>query len=714
MNKLKDDINDIYHTWNGERFQFTLNKIAAISEGLIKIPDCYKKVADDPIEILTSASVRPEKCKGLTVFWIPIYNSQNVSKYSSYAEKGIVIISHVQLKDSLNRPYPMIKVKSKDDVRKAWELLGAYMKRVFDIPTISVTGSLGKTTTVLMMDSIFRQRHKVYNSGRKHNINVSELIVQKMLESYGPEYEYHIQEVGGGAPLVVERSASILDSDAFCIGNIMPHHLDRYKTIDGVLYDKISFDRVGSKNAFAVINIDDDILRNHTFKSRVVSCGIRHKEADYVAENIRQDSIWLKMDIVHNEERVSVSVNIPGIHNAYNVLLAYAMAKEWGLSNEEIQEGLLEYTSGPIRQNLREVAGRLMYIDCFNISADSIKSSLKCLDDLKPQNCGRRIAVIGGENALGDQAFSVNYATGQELGQYNADAFIFVGLPSNASEQELNYYGHGRAVYEGAIKVIHDRPVSFYDNFKDVADILANETKPGDIILFKGIFRLPFFSIIDRAFGTSITIYNSNFKGEICTEKGYSAVYYKEINGSNITKYSKRVKTLHIPETISGFPVFRIERKVFAAEKQLETIGFGSSIKCIGSQCFMGCTGLKSLFIPENVLYLEEGAFESCNNLEEVFLRGVQHIEKRAFANCTNLKIVCFTDSCQTIEADVFKGCSNVIIIAPVNSVAHDYAIKNQIGYQSSDENAHLKGTISKNSERTGFFGSLIRFFREK
>ena len=672
--------NDIYKVWNGKRFQFTLNKIAQISGGVLKIPPHFQHLADEPIELVTCRNLPVTPVKGLVVRLLPAFEPAEYDLYVKNAASGVVTISHEELKDANGNLLPMILMPSYQSVRTVWCALGSYMKKVFPMPTISVTGSLGKTTAILMLENIFKQRNRVFVSGR--NRNSSEAIIQRMLQDFGPDYDYHIQEVGGGAPGVVERSAKFLDADAFCFLNIMPHHLDHYKTLENIASDKLSFDRHAKDGAFSVINLDDDVLRSYPFKSRVITCGIVHKEADYVAENIRQDGMWLRMDIVHQEKRTPIRINIPGVHNAYNAVIAFAMAKEWGLSDQEIQDGFLAYTSGAIRQNIREIAGRTVYIDCFNISVDSIKSCLRTLDTIEVKEGNRRIAILGGENALGESLFSVNYSVGLEMAQYHADEFIFVGLPESESMERVNKCGHGRAVFEGARRVVRDRPVSFFDKLDDLADKLVRETKPGDVILLKGIFRLPLFAILDRAFGTSILIHEPTFPGKLWKSRSFSSFYYPDIGGSNITRCLNSNEKITIPDTIIHNPVFRIGEDVFADRSDLREVDFGRSVQNLGARCFSGCRRLKTLHVPANVIYVEQEAFSKCTALEEITFDGVLHVEKLAFSGCRMLKTARFTDSCQTIEADAFKGCRNLTIVAPAGSAAHRYALENNISFQ--------------------------------
>lgn len=677
---------DPFEVWNGKRFYFTLNKIAKISEGILEIPEDFKDFADEPIEVLSYLNLtkKQRETKGLKVRILSIFANKDMEIYKKEAKEGVIFITHYQMHDENNLPIPMIVLPDIEAVRTVWAKLGIYVKKCFEIPTIAVTGTVGKTTTILFLEHIFKQRYKVFVTGR--NRNTSHIIIQKLIAEYGPEYDFHIQEVGGGGPLVVERSAKVLEADAFCITNVYPHHLKSYETLENVFYDKTSLNRFSKEEAFALINLDEENLRTFDFQRRTVTCGIEHKEADYVAENIRQDGIYLKFDIVHKNNRTPIVVNIPGVHNAYNGLFAFAMAKEWGLSDEEIQAGFLDYRSRNLRQNLIEVAGRTVYLDCFNSCVDSIKAALHTLDLLQPKEGGKRFAILGGENGIGNATYALHYELGLEMTNYNADEFIFVGAPENASEDLINLYGDVRAFYRGARQVVRDKPL-FYFNQEDalsVADRLMRESHPGDVILFKGVFQLIQYAALDIAFGTSLCVYNAingELKTQVVRNDKYSASYNPLIDGCNILKCTDVESSIKIPATIQDKPVHRIGRTVLSKRKNLENIDFGKSLKNIDGLCFAECDGLNEVNIPANVLYIEEEAFLNCRNLEKVELKGVLHIEKGAFRGCEKLQKIYISDSCRTIENDVFEGCPNVNIIGFKNSIAHQYAKTNNLNF---------------------------------
>lgn len=661
-----------------KKVTFTLNKLAEIAFGDVQIPKHFQDIADKEITDMSQRafSSQPEHMQGIRVLFITVFDDKRMKEYVNFAVQNVVIVSAFDIIDDNSSTLPIIKLESISAVRTAWYNVGKYFKQNIRIPTIGITGSIGKTTATRFMENIFSMRGKVFVSGG--NLNNADFIVRQMARGYDSSYDYHVQEVGGGVIGAVQCSAKILDVDAFCISNVLPHHLDHYKTIENVLVDKTSFDRVGKKAIFGVINIDDDLLRNHKFNNRIITCGIEHTEAQYVAKNIVNSNNFLEFDVVSNNQTAHLKINIPGRHNVYNALLAYAMAKEFGLTDEEIQEGLLKYESDNIRQSIQQVAGRTMYIDCFNCCADSIRSCAETLQTIKIPSWGKRIAVYSGMAALDERYYSHNFAVGAELKNYDIDEFLFVGIAKDASIAELNTYGNTYALYEGAKSVITDRPLSYFDNLKDAAEYLRLISRPGDAILFKGSFRMCLLGIIDLAFGTAYTHYCTYYGAQRIVEDGYIAYYYKEFDGCNIMQNRNKDSSIIIPDKIAGKPVFRIGKQIFK-DRNIHNIQFGNTVSTIGEDCFNGCKYLKKLKIPANVIHIEANAFRNCTSLEYVELEHAGHMGREVFSGCTNLKKVVFTRRCVMLEPDIFAGCSKVVVYAPNGSYAHQYALENHL-----------------------------------
>ena len=664
---------------------FTLRELSEVIKG--GITEEYLPFADETIDIFDFNTAHKNTInqvanegKHAVVFDIWMAPG-SLARQAQYAELGVWVVSSRKTLDNSKALKPAIIV---DNANEALIKLGQYIIDDFDLPLIAVTGAVGKTTTTMLLESVFKERHKVFVSGGNRNIPIS--FVKQMIMRYKDGYDFHIQECGAGRSKLVEDSARVLRPKGFGITKIsLTHHLSGYVDSQDLINDKVSFDRFAKSDAYGVINFDDEILSTYDFKHRIISYAVENENADYVARNIVQNGDYLEFDIDNHETTVPVRVQIIGKHNAYNILMTYIFAKEEGFSDEEIQKGLSNYKSEGIRQSVEQVAGRKVYIDCFNVCADSIISSMTALNEMDLEDGAKKLAVLAGENALGERTYEINYDTGKKLDVFtDVDELIFVGPEEPATLQEVNHKGNGRSLYEGARAVIHDRPLTFTTSLFELAEMLREKTQPGDAILLKGIFRQPLFAALDIAFGTSYLVRNANFGPERMIFEAGTIDYYPELGGANFRKSTEEGKRKHIPGRIGEYDIIRYQRESVSSDSI--SVVINPPIRTIGRWGFRGFKKLRYIEMPDTVRMIENGAFSGCSSLESAILAKTETIQARAFRACVNLAYVELGNECVQIADDAFMECSNKLTIcAPEGSYAQEFAEKHEIRFMSKN-----------------------------
>lgn len=84
----------------------------------------------------------------------------------------------------------------------------------------------------------------------------------------------------------------------------------------------------------------------------------------------------------------------------------------------------------------------------------------------------------------------------------------------------------------------------------------------------------------------------------------------------------------------------------------------GLPVLGINEEAFLGCTSLKSVLLPDSMVYIGASAFADCENLTSVtFGDELLGIGSGAFYNCKNLVRVSFPDSVMFINEEAFSGC---------------------------------------------------------
>lgn len=95
---------------------------------------------------------------------------------------------------------------------------------------------------------------------------------------------------------------------------------------------------------------------------------------------------------------------------------------------------------------------------------------------------------------------------------------------------------------------------------------------------------------------------------------------------------------------------------------------------------FEGCTGLKKVALPENMIEISMGMFMECTALENIDIpESVKSIDALAFYHCKSLKDLRIPDTVETIGFRAFEGCEQLTIIANEGSYAYTYAIEQGI-----------------------------------
>ncbi len=708
---------DPYQVWDGTKFQFTLRKLCAIIyEGgtARELPETLRPLADKPVARVMACSM-PAK-KGLRVtFDLPWRQSpeESAETMTELLQEGVVVVTDRHFAAPGGEEYPVIAV---DDPWEAWVKLGRYVMGVFPMPTVAITGSVGKTTATEFARCVFDERYRTFVSGLDGaNFNSPLQIVNQWLLRAGPDYTFHVQECGAETPRLVERAARIVDADAFGITNIdTTQHIAAYKTAENLIADKTSFDRVRKDSAFAVINLDDAILRDFPFQSPRVTFAIEDQSADFVGKNIVQNGELLEFDVAHAGGETHIRIHILGVHNVYNALLVFAFAKKFGLTDEEIQRGFLNYRAVGIRQNLRRVAGRLVYMDCYNASVESTRTAVRTLEELRLDPGARRIAVVGERSTSSEETYKINYELGRSLAQFEKlDELIVVGEDLERatghpdSEDGALPPQYRNALYSGARSVLGEDPCLIWcDDLTKLADRLRFLTRTGDAILFKGRYHLSLWAAADMAFGTCYTrspaVLPLGVTKETVSGPQGGGVDYAALNGVDLTRGAEGGidnTKLILPDSLAGRPVVRIGDGAFAYKSQLKHVILGANVRAIGDRAFQGCRNLEQAELPMECLYVGEAAYENCTSLVRASMPGACHISAGAFRGCTGLREALLTERCAAIEEEAFAGCDKLTILAPAGSYAAAWAAENGFALETTDTEEELDN-LAKNGTR--------------
>lgn len=197
--------------------------------------------------------------------------------------------------------------------------------------TIGVTGSKGKSTTSSLIHAIFKQAGlPVYLAG---NIGIPMLDV--LLDHNEPD-DIFVLEISSYQARTLEAGPDIA-----VVTTLFPEHLDYHGGKNQYYLDKLQIVMKQREDQLAVYNASNDALRERMEFISQKNAAYPATEAAHIDDGV----------IMYGTERVMATqdVQLLGEHNLENILAAVTVAKEFGITNEDIGLAVMHFSGLPHR-----------------------------------------------------------------------------------------------------------------------------------------------------------------------------------------------------------------------------------------------------------------------------------------------------------------------------------------------------------------------------
>ncbi|MBK5253463.1 MAG: UDP-N-acetylmuramoyl-tripeptide--D-alanyl-D-alanine ligase [Peptostreptococcaceae bacterium] len=385
------------------------------------------------------------------------------------------------------------KLKDKNDINlilvedttvALQDLAKAYLE-ILDVKKISITGSVGKTTTKDLLYSIVR---KSYKAGRNiGNLN-NDIGVPLTIFTFDSSLEVVIIEMGTGYDGHIERLAEIVKPDVAIVTTIGSSHIEVHGSRDGILKEKLKISKYFSKSHTLVINESCDILSkervfNDTGKDfKITSVGSEIK-SDILVKNICDlGDKGIEFTLVYFDVEYNVELPILGMHNAYNAALAIAAAYEIGIPVPKAIEGLCDLEMTKNRLEIKKTDKFTLIDDTYNASKESV---LSAVDTLISMTGKRKVAILGDMYELGDDTVSSHEIVGRHVAEKNVDILIAIG------EYAVDIAEAARTVTSGT-------KIYYFKTKEDIYSLLADILNEGDVILVKASRGMALEKVVNK------------------------------------------------------------------------------------------------------------------------------------------------------------------------------------------------------------------------
>lgn len=600
--------------------------------------------------------------KGCAYFSRYLGSTEEQEARWAYERGASVLFCSKPFTTSAGTPMPCIVVQRPSE---RFYDLNRWVRSLYDIPVIGITGSVGKTTTKEMLFEVLNaQYNTLKNTGNANTYAAIADTTQKLQ----PYHELYLQEICAFSPKWVEGGARMLGPKYCIITNIGYPHVDLYGSIENILYDKTSLIRALPEDGVAFLNYDDERLKNYQTDKKVISFGIHNTEADFTAKDICYGDGVIRFTIHCAEGDFPAVIYMVGEHNVLNALAAFAVGRRLDIPADTILKALAEYRSEGMRQNVLNIGGYNLYVDCYNSAPNSVLTSVHALSLMQPAKGGKKVAVIGDIPRLGASSEEVHRDVGEKLIGEAVDLYLFFGP----------YTKH---TYD--VMVAAGCNAKHTESREQLNNWVREHIQRGDYALFKAGHPMALAKTIDQVYGTSLHITDGDVLLENSKDSSnelYRARWIDEV----VELRSPKTPMAHrrIPSEIGGTAVGRIGNEAFSGGKMTE-LTLPETVYNIGFAAFYKCSNLKKIHFTKGLRILERSAFNSCRALEEVILPDTLiDIGEKAFAYCSKLRSMHIPSSVGHISEDAFDGCKDLITIyCKENSYAHNYALRNSLKF---------------------------------
>jgi len=417
--------------------------------------------------VVKGVSIDTRKIEDANLF-VP-FKGENVDGHQ-YVRNAIENGASAALWD-INVPNPPedIPVIVVEDPLLALQSLANQYRHELDLKVVGITGSNGKTTTKDIVANLLSVKYRVHKTQGNYNNHIG---LPLTILSLPQDSEVAVLEMGMSGFGEIELLSEISQPDAAIITNIGESHLQDLGSREGIAKAKLEIVKgLKSDGLFAYYG-DEPLLEDG-----VQTLNLKHVETFGRSESNTIYPTKINMDNKGSHFETSLAegetffLPVLGVHNIHNALAGILIARKFGLSVDDMKEGLqsLKLTQSIIN-------------DAYNASPTSMKAAIQLVSEL--EGFHTKILVLGDMLELGDQEEEFH----QEIGQ----------LINPEKVQHVFTFGPlGGFIGKGALENFSpDRVHSFTDKdslTKELSSFITGE----ELILFKASRGMKLEEVID-------------------------------------------------------------------------------------------------------------------------------------------------------------------------------------------------------------------------
>ncbi len=393
---------------------------------------------------------------------------------------------------------------------------------------IAVTGSVGKTSTKDAIFTAISPFFHVRKSSKSYNGDIGIPLTILGLENPWNNYikwiqnifrgafvlikkgnypEYLVLEIGADRPGEIKSLMKWIHPDISVVTRVgsVPVHVEFYKSVAEVVKEKGEIIKGLKPDGFAILNIDDDDVRDmrHLTNAKTITFGIKNKadvSVSYPAITYDEfghiSGVSAKIDVIGNSFPVIIKGSL-GVQQIYPVAASFALASAKNLNLLEVANSFSSHQAPQGRVKiLKGINDSTIIDDSYNSSPAAVEEGLNILKDINTK--GKKIVILGDMLELGKHSSDEHRRIGEIAGKVS-DIVIGVGIRARELANAAQMAGvSGDNVYfvedalqagETATKLIKQHDVIYVKGSqgmrmeRTVAQIMEEKDKKSELLV---------------------------------------------------------------------------------------------------------------------------------------------------------------------------------------------------------------------------------------
>lgn len=328
---------------------------------------------------------------------------------------------------------------------------------------IAVLGSFGKTSMKELLVTVLSEGKKVAATPGNKNVLISHA---RWIQKLKGDEEVLVIEYGEAAPGDIQRFADYSKPTYAVVTGLAPAHLDYYPTVESIRDDFASIlETVDPTRVW--FNAHNELLREafvgaHSYSENGVD--------DTSVSNVRIDFGGMTFTATSGKKKTTYHTGLLGEHQIGPLVAVVAIARELGLSDEQIKRGIAKTMPYEHRMQPKPLHGAWIIDDAYNGNIEGMRAGLDLLIKLPAK---RRIYVTPGLVDQGVENERVHTELGGLIAKADPDRVV---LMENTNTQYI-IRGLDTGGYKGDISIESD-PLGYYLG-------LEHQVAAGDVVMLQ-------------------------------------------------------------------------------------------------------------------------------------------------------------------------------------------------------------------------------------